>query len=626
MSMKSTNKQGLQNNTNSSHSGQPTHGTFIKTPLIDVLPTIILFSHPQDARSLLRLNKASSMTIKPLDLMWGEAYWRLSRHLVQIVHIQPHTLISPHQRQKVEAIMNAQQLRSADNCWNWAARKGHVPVIQRLLRERSLDQLNSALGTAARLGYLELAGVLLEAGADIHTEAAVRQRRDKRLTPYPALDVVHPLRAAVMGGHVEVARLLLAKGAFLGVLPMLTLKDVIGNALKAQKSGASLEPDAVKWMKMIDVLIDAGITGRNWALLDAIRLPTAHVVHRLLQDDFDINMHHKNLALRGAASAGRLIMVSLLVDAGADVNADGGSAGPPLIAAISATCQCWERHRLRDAAAVVENQEGWLEDYDRGLNVIGFLLEEEADIHYNSEQALRMAIHSGCSDIVSCLLEHGADIHISKDYPLMVACGEGHTEVGLLLLAAGANVNAVGGVAYVMGALRDDVGVARVLMKRDGGETEGGISSKEIFCTGGLSSIATIPDIGDDEAVQVVLIGGANTRGQDLAAAITAAADCGYVNGVRKLLHEGASVEGYGTLRDRPLAVAAREGHADVVTMLLKAGAYMRAHNCAALRYAREHHHFHIVDLLMKDSTDEGEGEGITSNSGGKWWSQLCMA
>lgn len=55
--------------------------------------------------------------------------------------------------------------------------------------------------------------------------------------------------------------------------------------------------------------------------------------------------------------------------------------------------------------------------YDH-LEIVKYLIEQEADIHANNDSSLLSAAYSGHLDIVKCLVEHGIDIHIHNNEAL----------------------------------------------------------------------------------------------------------------------------------------------------------------------------------------------------------------
>lgn len=83
------------------------------------------------------------------------------------------------------------------------------------------------------------------------------------------------------------------------------------------------------------------------------------------------------------------------------------------------------------------------------------LLELGADIHTDSDSALRQACLNGLTKLVRVLLEHGADVHVQDDEPLIFAAMDGHDYVVRALLEHGADVHA-----------KNDMALRKALIKR----------------------------------------------------------------------------------------------------------------------------------------------------------------
>ncbi|MNY42078.1 Ankyrin repeat protein [compost metagenome] len=75
------------------------------------------------------------------------------------------------------------------------------------------------------------------------------------------------------------------------------------------------------------------------------------------------------------------------------------------------------------------------------LEVVKFLLEQGADIHAESNKALRFAAIEGCLDVVKYLVEQGADIHAQNEGALQTAAQRGHIEVVKCLVEQGAPID-----------------------------------------------------------------------------------------------------------------------------------------------------------------------------------------
>ncbi|KAI1061024.1 hypothetical protein LB507_010091 [Fusarium sp. FIESC RH6] len=129
-------------------------------------------------------------------------------------------------------------------------------------------------------------------------------------------------------------------------------------------------------------------------------------------------------ALTAAAYDGNYDIVTMLLDAGADINSDDGWA-------------------LQTAA-----------EHDH-IDVVKLLLERGADVnklttHENMAEgrALQAAVHYRNDDVVDILLEHGADPNLGggdNKYPIIAAAKKREDDIFKKLIEAKADVNVVGG-------------------------------------------------------------------------------------------------------------------------------------------------------------------------------------
>ena len=66
-------------------------------------------------------------------------------------------------------------------------------------------------------------------------------------------------------------------------------------------------------------------------------------------------------------------------------------------------------------------------------SLVTHALNSGADIHYNNDEAVRMASHEGNSEIVQLLIDNGADVNVYEGLPLILASTNNHTETVKLL-------------------------------------------------------------------------------------------------------------------------------------------------------------------------------------------------
>ncbi len=245
------------------------------------------------------------------------------------------------------------------------------------------------------------------------------------------------------------------------------------------------------------------------------------IVQMLLEKGADVNAQGGKYgnALQAASAGGHDQVVQMLLDKGADVNAQGGICGNALQAA----------------------SEG---GHDQMLQM---LLDNGADVnaqggHYGN--ALQAASYGGHDQVVQMLLDKGADINAQGGHygnALQAASYGGHDQVVQMLLDKGADINAQGG--HYGNALQ-------------------------------AASYG-----GHDQVVQMLLDKGAdvNAQGGEYGNALQAASEGGHDQVVQMLLDKGADVNAQGGVYGNALQAASSRGHDQVVQMLLDKGADVNA-------------------------------------------------
>lgn len=115
--------------------------------------------------------------------------------------------------------------------------------------------------------------------------------------------------------------------------------------------------------------------------------------------------------------------------------------------------------RIRDLEK--PNWEGWLLGQD--IELVKYLVENNADIHAYEDLAVRWAAGNGHLEIVKYLLEIGADIHVYDDLAVRWAAENGHLEVVKYLVKNGADIHARDDLAFQWAAERGHLEVVNYL-------------------------------------------------------------------------------------------------------------------------------------------------------------------
>jgi ankyrin repeat protein len=245
-----------------------------------------------------------------------------------------------------------------------------------------------------------------------------------------------------------------------------------------------------------------------------------------------------------ASFFGHDTVVKLLLDKGADVNAQGGEYSNALYAAS------FRGHE----------------------QVVKMLLDKGAEVNAQGglcSNALQAASLKGNEQVVKMLLDKGADVNAQGGHysnALQAASLEGHRQVVKMLLDEGANINAQSGEysnALYAASIRGHKQVTKLLL-----------------------------DKGADVNAQVGGYGNA----------LQAASDRGYEQVVKMLLDKGADVNAQGGEYSNALYAASFRGHEQVVKMLLDKGAEVNAQGGKygnALKAALARGHEHILKMLV---------------------------
>jgi ankyrin repeat protein len=273
------------------------------------------------------------------------------------------------------------------------------PWVNALEEER--DEPASALYYAALGGLLNAVDCLLSKGADVNAQGGYFGTA---------------LQVASLQGHEKVVKMLLDKAADVNAQ-----SGYFGTALHA----ASLAGHE----KLVELLLDKGAhvnaqdgeSGTPLYAASASALSESHLLHD--KGGYVIKPRKLGTALHAASLAGHEKVVKMLLDKGADINAQGGSYGTALYAAS-------------------------LQGHEK---VVELLLGKGADVNAEGGYygtALHGASARGNEKVVELLVGKGADVNAlngGSGTPLYAASARGHEKVVELLLGKGADVNAISG-------------------------------------------------------------------------------------------------------------------------------------------------------------------------------------
>nr|OQO17791.1 hypothetical protein B0A51_15677 [Rachicladosporium sp. CCFEE 5018] len=331
--------------------------------------------------------------------------------------------------------------------------------------------------------------------------------------------------------------------------------------------------DAVQWLLLgtdkspTELLLEAW----EWAV-ENNELPTMR--HISMTGRIDIAGY--NNALKVVSAAGRGDCVKLLLEIGADMNAQDKFYGNFLQAAYRG-----EHQRVADMLVDVNAESEYYDDALRAAcakgheKVAEILIRKGADVNARGGlygNALQTACAYGRENMAKMLIRKGVGVNAQGSFhgnALQVACVRGHERVAEMLIANGADVNAQGG--YYGNALQASLSrgyekLAEMLMQN------GADVNAQDEQHGNALEDACIA--GDEKMVEILIRKKAdvNAQGQYYNNALQAA--CGYDRAeiIILLLRNGADINAKGGRYGSASGAAHTVYHKKMVKLLIQAG------------------------------------------------------
>lgn len=537
-----------------------------------------------------------------------------------------------------------------------ASRQGHVHIISVLLdwvksqRPQTAVQMMehvdnegwTALRSAAWGGHASVVRLLLDAGADV--DGSDNEGRTA-------------LRAAAWGGHEEIVLTLLNYGAKVDKADIKGRTPLIAAAYMGHYEAVEILLDHKAEVDLADG------DGRTALSVAALCVPTVagvksygEVASLLLDRGADPGHrdHDGMTPLLLAAYEGHDNVVELLLEAGADVdetpgpegNVSSAAAVTPLLAAaamghMKTVCRLLFWGAAVDAIDCEGRTALCLAAARGSVEVVRALLDRGLDENHKDDLGwtpLHAAACEGHRSVCAALTERGSmarvgEMDIEGRTPLILAAQEGHLSTARLLLDRRSPIDhrAYDGHSALSAALLEGHAEVAELLMRRGADTDvrdaegrpllyllvlegrlematlliekGGVplESKD---SEGRTALHVVCWQGAVDLVNLLLKRGANPNAQDSegrpplhSVAWTGHGDVGRylleANGINIHLscHQGATA----------LSIAAQEGHANIVAMLLERGAntdHVDKYGRSPVKVAAKHGHFNIVRLL----------------------------
>ncbi|KAK5720212.1 hypothetical protein LTR15_007485 [Elasticomyces elasticus] len=349
-------------------------------------------------------------------------------------------------------------------------------------------------------------------------------------------------------------------------------------------------------------------------------------------------------ALYYAALLGLESVVRQLLSLGADINAQGGNSGTALMVASYKGYPNIVRQLLQHRAKVNAQGEFFFNALHAAssknhVEVVQLLLENGADVNaVVGGHALQSASEKGFTEVVQLLLEYGADVNTQggKEYgnALQAAAYGGHIKIVRLLLQHQAKVNAQGGFygnALQAASSMNRAEVVQLLLdyganvnarfdaRAELAETIKTLASRIASLSIRKPSLPPQPR-SSQHAQGEELVGNAVQAAyqactaqvslehppdvyvhKSVAANLQAAFWQGYRQGLQLSIDPKINVFPTSSLYGTALWAASRNGHTEIVQLLLGHGADINAqgHRGTPLETASSHGHTAIVQLLL---------------------------
>ncbi|KAJ3048387.1 hypothetical protein HK097_010623 [Rhizophlyctis rosea] len=410
----------------------------------DLIPAIIRLSHPASARNFRSACRSLSYLVTPLDLLFGEAHWRL--HTDSLLGVFSWTLDTLRKPLPYKPTVNHTDL----------FRPFYRKIFTYLFASFPGWGRNPLLSVAVERDLPAFVTLALDSGADIHYNGSYALRTavannnlhlvDLLIEAGATREDLKIVRVAIDNGNPDILRLLVKDGS----------KSTLGFYQAAYEGKYSL----------VEVFLDCGF-GADWAFAGAVGGEHVEMIHKLVKKGLDASLGLGEAAIRGKADIVRLLfdlgatienapsrhmmlreslrhteVVRLLIDAGA-IEYDGAGPEWDLLTEAAMKALPEAASLLLDSGKEWDLRRAFVES--RSDAVLEVLLEKVPDAREYVDDTLIHAASLGSVSWVKILLNAGADPRAKENQALKMLQQvqpwrwDDSKEVEGLLLAAGAD-------------------------------------------------------------------------------------------------------------------------------------------------------------------------------------------
>ncbi|XP_026674113.1 uncharacterized protein LOC113465041 [Ceratina calcarata] len=518
---------------------------------------------------------------------------------------------------------------------HYAVIYGYEEIVLDLLKQKANINVTTIIGItplhfAAYHGHLEVVNILIDHGANVHA-------KDK--------DEATVLYQAAVGGHKEIIDLLLKTEASLNVRTISGSTPLHAAVMKNQ-------------MEVVDFLIQNGAkinatdnNGRTPLHVAAASPRNKHIIELLMRNEAAVNVKDKNgvTPLHIAAYNGCIDNALLLIKNKANVNA------VHIFITDDVNVRCFTPLDLailtghKEVVEILLTNGAIINDNNRYLSpfltaviynkkeIVELLISKGANVRSVGSEALITAVVKGYRKIVEILLRN--EVPVNKEFNgATLLHFAARKEIVNALISRGANVNAVGMLSLtpLHAAIRaGHDGVVETFIKNGAkinAESELGTPLHVAVANGHYNIVQILlnnkaridvkdkdnrtalelaVEYGDLEVVKLLLLSKQvemNTKYNGLTL-LQIASQQPNLEMVKYLVDEGADINVESQFRQssKPIHIAAREGHKDIVEYFLSKGLSVNEldiDNNTLLHYAVQNCRLKVVKYLIAKGAD----------------------